>query len=234
VNSAESHRTLSYCLAALMLMAVIAAHLLKPHLYDSRAAENLASAVPDHFGDWHAIATPIAIVDPTRDKDAKASQPILYDDILMRGYENSQGAVVLLALAYGKQQRQEFKIHRPELCYIAQGFRLVRMEPIRFPILGVNQQLVSGSRMLVQSQERAEMVSYWIRIGDIYSESAWVTRSYLLKEGMKGRIRDGILVRVSQILPAAEDATQQKYQLQEEFLAELIRYSPTTANLLIG
>ncbi len=38
----------------------------------------------------------------------------------LRSYVNANGDVVMLALAYGRHQRQEIKIHRPELCYTSQ------------------------------------------------------------------------------------------------------------------
>jgi len=89
--------------------------------------------------------------------------------------------------------------------------------------------------MVVQSASRVEAVSYWIRIGDIFSENAWVTRSHLLEEGLRGHILDGILVRSSQIVANAEEDSERSYQLQEDFLSQLVRASPpAVAGLLIG
>jgi len=49
----------------------------------------------------------------------------------MRAYQNSQGQIVYLALAWGEQQRQEVKIHRPDLCYVAQGFKVWRLSGLQ-------------------------------------------------------------------------------------------------------
>jgi hypothetical protein len=78
-------------------------------------------------------------------------------------------------------------------------------------------------------------VSYWIRIGDLYSRSPWKTRSYIFSEGMHGRIVDGILVRVSQTLAGSANATPELFAVQERFLTELVRALPAkTRELLVA
>jgi EpsI family protein len=218
-----------------MLVSGVGAYFLAPRAEVNAIQPTLAEIIPQSFGEWHAIATPDQVINPTTERDAKDPFFTLYDDVLMRAYQNANGKVVLLALAYGKHQRQEFKIHRPELCYVAQGFRLLHRNPVTFPLLDRRNQPVTGSRMLVQSPGRMEIVSYWIRIGSLFSESGWTTRYYLLKQGIGGHVPDGILVRVSQIVPNAEDGAAGKYAMQEEFLSELVHASPAAAEaLLIG
>jgi len=222
-------------LGILMLMSGMGAWFLTPRVEANANPPSLAQVIPESFGDWRAVATPATVIDPSTERDAKDSFFTLYDDVLMRAYQNSSGRVVLLALAYGKHQRQEFKIHRPELCYVAQGFRLLSRNHVVFPFADRQNQPVTGSRMLVQSPARVEIVSYWIRIGSQFTENSWRTRYYLLKQGIRGHILDGILVRVSQVVPSAEDSTREKYALQEEFLSELVHASPAAAQaLLIG
>jgi len=218
-----------------MLLSGIEAFFLTPRPNVDPSRASLAQIIPDHFGDWRVIPTPDQVIDPATERDAKDPFFTLYDDVLMRAYQNADGHVVLLALAYGKHQRQEFKIHRPELCYVAQGFRLLRRDRVVFPLVDRHSQPVTGSRMLVQSPGRTEVVSYWIRIGNLFSESSWTTRYYLLKQGISGHVLDGILVRVSQIVPSADEGTSGKYALQEQFLSELVHASPAAAEaLLIG
>ena len=77
---------------------------------------------------------------------------------------------VMLALAYGVNQRQEVKIHRPELCYVSQGFKLLERSQVALSAAQAALP-VRAQRMLVQAPGRAEAVSYWIRIGDMYSTS---------------------------------------------------------------
>jgi EpsI family protein len=194
----------------------------------------LSAVVPSTFGDWHEITLASAPVDPRTQNAGETDREAPYDDVLLRGYANSRGDVVLLALAYGRHQRQEVKIHRPELCYTAQGYEVLSRSSIDVPLEGAGPP-AQGARMLVRGSDRVEAVSYWIRIGDVYSRSAWRTRSHIFAEGMQGRILDGMLVRVSQIVPGAADATSARFELQERFLADLVRAMPAKSRgLLVG
>jgi len=216
-------------LAAAMLSAVAAAFALTPHTREHAAAPPLAQLVPARFGAWHEIALAARAVDP-RTQGATNDREAPYDDVLMRAYANDRGDVVVLALAYGASQRQEVKIHRPELCYEAQGFKVLKRSPVDIPLAGAAP--AGGARMLVRGADRVEAVSYWIRIGDIYSRNPWRTRAHIFSEGIAGNVLDGMLVRVSQILPEAGGATAERYALQEEFLAELVQSLPASARTL--
>jgi EpsI family protein len=143
--------------------------------------------------------------------------------------------VVLLALAYGRNQRQEVKIHRPDVCYTAQGFQLVERSRVSLPFSGASGSAVQGMRMLVKAPGRTEAVSYWIRIGDVFTDSAWSIRYHIFKRGLAGEAVDGVLVRASQIEQGAAVAGAARYRVQEEFLAELVRALPPSGRrLLLG
>ena len=86
----------------------------------------LAQLVPRSFGEWRELDAPAAAVDPRGQRPGETDSEAPYDDVLMRSYINARGDVVMLALAYGRHQRQEIKIHRPELCYTSQGFAVLR------------------------------------------------------------------------------------------------------------
>ena len=208
-------------LATSMLIAAVTSAVLTPGIATDDEPSVLARDVPAKFGDWRQVESSRAVVDPTRDQDGNAVLSP-YSDVLMRTYRNSEGDIILLALAYGKHQRQEFKIHRPELCYFAQGFKLEALTSVVFPIEG-RRSAVVGKRMLVERPDRIEIVSYWIRIGSLYSDSAWSTRYHIFEEGLRGHIVDGILVRVSQVVVNTTQATSERYEIQERFLAELVR-----------
>jgi EpsI family protein len=152
----------------------------------------------------------------------------VYDQVLMRTYRNTKGESVMLALAWGRQQRQEVKIHRPELCYVAQGFTISTNRPFE-PIGSPGP---SGRAMVATHPRRVEPVLYWVRIGNTISSSAWNTRLYILSEGLKGRIPDGILVRTSQIVRTT-DGVARSHDLQSTFLRELVDALPTEHKALL-
>ncbi len=217
--------------ASAMLLAVLLAWWLAPTAA-AAPAPRLAQIVPTAFQDWREIKTEAALVDPTVGTGATRDPSNPYDDVLMRAYANSRGEVVLLALAYGRNQRQELKIHRPELCYLAQGFSLLSRNAVTFPS-AVSDLPVDGERMLVQSAGRVEAVSYWIRIGGMYSRSAWATRYYIFAQGLRRRNLDGILVRVSQILDTPASVSVRRYELQERFATDLVRALPLEARRML-
>jgi EpsI family protein len=195
---------------------------------------SLAAAIPTSFGDWREIKTDVAQVDPTGGgQGAERDTENPYDEVVMRTYTNSRGELIMLALAYGTNQRQEVKIHRPELCYVSQGFELVARSPVALRGAASGQP-VNAQRMLVLAPGRAEAVSYWIRIGNMYSRSPWATRYYIFKEGLKGRALDGILVRVSQVVADRSRVNDALFVRQEQFIADLTRaLSPRDRGLLI-
>jgi EpsI family protein len=207
---------------AAMLVAVAAAALMTPRVSMSLpGAVDLESTIPKSFGDWRHVPGVGSQVDLAVRRDAQDTTQQVYDQILMRTYRNSAGESVMLALAWGRQQRQEVKIHRPELCYVAQGFRLEGQRP--FEPLG--QGGPEGKTLIAASPRRIEPVIYWVRIGESVSVNAWQTRWYILSEGIAGRIPDGILVRTSQIV-RNESRVDQSLQVQKGFLSDLVAALP--------
>jgi EpsI family protein len=226
-----TRRLTSNLTAVAMLLAVAAAWWLTPQP-STDAVPRLADVVPKSFQDWVEINTQLAPVDPTGDRDGVRDTNSPYDDVLMRAYANPRGDVILLALAYGREQHQEVKIHRPDLCYVAQGFKVIKRSRVTFPNEG-DPQPATGERMLVQSIGRVEAVSYWIRIGGMYASNAWRTRFYIFRHGLGGHEPDGILVRVSQIVSTPDAALDERYRLQEQFIADLVRAMPAESRRLL-
>jgi EpsI family protein len=220
-------------LALGLVTASVTAWQLTPRVARHDVVAPLATLVPVEFAGWREVPLASDAVDPRSRLPGEVDREAPYDDVLMRGYANPRGDIVMLALAYGSHQRQEVKIHRPELCYTAQGFEVLRRTPMELPLTGVSARPARGARMLVRAADRVETVSYWIRIGDLYSRGAWKTRSHIFTEGLSGRLVDGILVRVSQVVPDAASATPQRFALQEDFLAQMVRAIPAHARELL-
>lgn len=211
---------------AVALLGIAAAGvLLRPSINAAAPDPGLEAAVPQRFGDWKMLPNPLVQASVVTKGATSTDQP--YDEIVSRTYVNSRGEMVMLAVAYGKNQRQEVKVHRPELCYPAQGFKVLTVQPTTFP--GVHSQVaggdVTGKRMVVDSRGGKEVVSYWIRIGDTYSASPWRIRWQIMQEGLQGRMTDGILVRVSKRVSSDTDAESQHHML-EGFARELALAMP--------
>ena len=212
-----------------LTLAAVVAPLLTPKLHAVDDAPDLTTTLPKAVGDWRAIETALVHVQLTT--GTSTDQP--YDQSVMRSYTDGHANVIHIAVAWGRQQRQEVKIHRPELCYPAQGFQVLKLQDTTFPIADAAGSPITGKRMITKDRSgQIEAVSYWIRIGGVYSDSAWQTRKHIFTEGLAGRIPDGVLVRVSQRVPTASNMDE-VFQRQEAFAAQLVQASePRTRDLL--
>lgn len=211
--------------AIALLSIAMAGVLLRPSVNAAVQDPHFEQAVPTAFGEWRLLPNPMVQASVSTEGATSTDQP--YDEVVSRSYVNAQGEVVMLALAYGKNQRQEVKVHRPELCYPAQGFKVLSLAPHTFE--GVQSALtgqpVNGQRMVVDARGMKEVVSYWIRIGDTYSSNPWQIRWQIIQEGLQGRMTDGILVRVSQRVPKDANVVPH-HQLMEKFAADLVAALP--------
>lgn len=212
------------------IIAATSAYWATPPLSAISNEPKLEEAVPRQFGDWSELTNPYAQVSLATGPEAELNQP--YDQTVMRTYVNSKGQQIMLALAWGRHQRQEVKVHRPELCYVAQGFKVSRLTNAKFKGIAGYGEVVKGKHMIVNASSDGEAVAYWIRIGSVYSENAVETRAHIFKEGLAGRIPDGILVRASQKIQRDSDA-EKAFPLLEAFLADLVAATPENARLLM-
>ena len=225
--------TRSTVVATTLLLFALAAVLIRPDINSSAPDPHLEASVPQSFGSWKMLPNPLQQISVATQGATSTDQP--YDEVVSRTYVNPQGDMVMLALAYGKNQRQEVKVHRPELCYPAQGFKVMSLQPVTF--IGIADSAsgknVTGQRMVVNARSSAEVVSYWIRIGDTYSSSPWQVRWQIMKEGLQGRMTDGMLVRVSQRVSPGEDPAPH-HALVESFARDLLAaVPPATRSYLV-
>ncbi|WP_017450888.1 exosortase B [Herbaspirillum rubrisubalbicans] len=206
-------------MAVAMALSVAVAGMLVPHDAQVLKDGKFSSIVPTQFGDWREVPSPFLQVDVGLDDGTgrNADQP--YDDVLGRTYVNSRGQMVMLALAYAKEQTQDVKIHLPEVCYVAQGFKLSDEQRVALSV-GTSDTPVMGSRFIASHSNRLEAVSYWVRIGDGFPDGGLAARWKIFKDGMGGRISDGILVRASSLMPDLSNEAD-AFALQQGFLKDL-------------
>jgi EpsI family protein len=223
-------------LAVLVVLAAAsyAATALTPRREPGRDTPRLVALIPERFGGWAAEPTevlPVLLV-PDVLADAEASQSASYDDVLMRTYRRADGARVMVAFAYGRRQTQEIKIHRPELCYYAQGFVVSALGPRRVQLDPAR--AVESRALLTVNRARTEIVTYWIRVGERVANDAWDIRWTIFRDGLDGQVPDGLLVRASSLTETRAGA-EHELALQHEFLADLYGALPAvTQRFLAG
>lgn len=202
-----------------MALAAMLAWAMVPRVSMTQPAPDLEIIIPKQFGDWRLVEAGLLQMDLTP-RIADGDEPRLnqpYDQTLMRTYRNSQGDTVMLAVAYGREQRQELKIHRPELCYTSQGFKVLSRRPVQ---LAFADGAIPAVRLITSNGRRLEPVTYWMRLGNSFATDAWQSRLRIMKEGLLRRVPDGVLVRVSTAAPLMAESVSEDFRLQQEFLRD--------------
>ncbi len=170
--------------------------------------------IPAEFGGWVTYERPfLNVVDP----ELQESVDAIYNETLIRTYVNkAEQTAIMLSLAYGIDQRDSMQVHKPEICYPAQGFVLRDQRRNSFQF---NDRLIPIKQLDTQRRNRREFVTYWILVGDQLAKSNTDGKLIKLKYGFKGVIPDGLLFRVSSVGMNAN----QHYTMQQSFLEELLR-----------
>jgi EpsI family protein len=179
---------------------------------DARADFSLDAMIPKSFAGW---TVDTSVVPLTPDPTQKELIAALYDQTLSRTYVNAQGQRVMLSIAYGGDQSKQLQLHLPEVCYVAQGFDMVKD---RRDELATGFGKVPVKRLVARQNARNEPITYWITIGDKAVESGLDQKMQRFMYGLSGRIPDGMLVRVSTI--EADEANA--WKVQDRFVNQLL------------
>lgn len=226
------HRRASVTMLVGMLLAPALAWALTPRLAADAGSESLAVSVPLQFGEWTALPDAALQTGLSTTEEGGTSQDQPYDDVLMRTYVNRVGDQVMLAIAYAHSQRQDVKLHLPEVCYPAQGFKVLALAPAALP-LGAGGASLPGKHMLAGGNDRLEAVTYWTRISDGYPQGGFAMRIKIFRDGLQGKVSDGVLVRSSMLVPGSAGAAH-AYMIQEGFLRQLVAASNVRGKALVA
>lgn len=215
-----AHRPVAVILAAvLMLSGAVGGEMLKPREQLAKLKPHLAlqALVPAEFAGWRELkaVTPV-LPDPT----VQAVLDATYSQTLARTYVNAQGEHVMLTIAYGSDQNSEATAaHRPEFCYTGAGFRIKGIGTHEVA-LGDHQLTV---RQLIGTRDRrVEPISYWVTLDEQATLPGLGRKLAQIRYGLKGKIADGMLVRVSTVGQEAGAA----YALHDQFIRELRDHVP--------
>ncbi|WP_158622971.1 exosortase-associated protein EpsI, B-type [Aquabacterium soli] len=202
--------------AAVMVAGAAASMALKPTRMtaDDRPPLRVEALLPSSFGDWQtdqhtAVVTP----DPT----LSAKLDALYSETFNRTYVNSKGQRIMLSIAYGRNQNsQSTAAHRPEFCYVAQGFNIKHegFSTLNLP----GHQPLKVARLLADLDNRIEPITYWVTLDDKAIMPGVERKLTQLQYGLRGLIADGMLVRVSSLVNSRQ---QLDYSLHDQFLADM-------------
>lgn len=185
----------------------------------------IAAGLPEVVGMWRHVPlqhVPVDLTVATAGGPRRNDRP--YDEVVARNYVAPGRRPVMLAIAYAAQQRQEVKIHRPDLCYPAQGWRVLERDRRLLHGLRDPGGPIETGHLLTKRGAQQEVVVYVMRTADSYALSLWSGRLAILGSGLQGEVPDGALLRVSQRLDATEDPAAARAEL-ERFLQDLVRHT---------
>jgi EpsI family protein len=199
-----------------ILSAAVAAEAMTPRtlMAQSTASMNLETLIPKEFGQWKPVPDVRVVEPPGSDYLARE----IYNQELARGFVDEDGHVVMLLIAYGVSQSDRLQLHRPEICYAANGFRVSRP-------FGASLSFLPGhppirlTRLVAQREGRLEPVTYWMRIGNDVATGVVERQILKVKYGLHGLIPDGALVRISTVGTPEETA----FEIQDRFIRDLLK-----------
>jgi EpsI family protein len=163
------------------------------------APPQLLRIVPREFAGWRELATPATVVSAQTQEMLQS----IYNEILARVYAAADGYQVMLSIAYGGDQRGTLRAHKPEVCYPAQGFKLLDSADT---VLATEHGPIAARKLRTVLGPRNEPVMYWFAYAGRTSASAVERRLQSLRLTLTGQVPDGLLFRVSSIDADAERA----------------------------
>lgn len=201
---------------AMMLSAVATAEYLRPTAYwaDHQGEPKYASIVPTEFGNWQEMPYGAqAVIDPVQENNLRR----IYSQTFARAYlHKPTGRVIMLSIAYGRDQSNDTQLHTPDMCYPSQGFKVIERStsdiPTRFgPIPAVRLVTTMGDA-------RQEPLTYFVRVGEGLTHGSKDRNIERIRLAIKGFKTDGMLYRVSEIT-RRDDA----FELQNQFIQDFMQ-----------
>lgn len=209
---------MKYLKSILLFVAMIGSVALADHMKpdtlmsELRPHPKLEDLIPTEFAGWRLDPnTTTLVVDATLQRTLTE----IYSETLSRTYVNAQGDRIMLSIAYGANQSRDLQLHRPEVCYSAQGFQVkgISSKPLTLP----NSDVIQSKTLVAKNGPRIEPITYWMRVGDKVVTTGIDQMLTRYNYGLRGYIPDGLLVRVSNI-----DSDEAKsLDLHKKFITQL-------------
>lgn len=199
---------------SVLVLSLFLGDYLKPTLQpkDPKDRVNFEELIPKEFGEWRVIEGQLMVI---ADPEVEGVLNRIYSQTVSRTYVDAQGNRVMLSLAYGESQSDSMQIHKPEVCYPAQGFVVLENKK---SYLNTGFNLVPVRKLTTTLGNRKEFVLYWILVGDQVVGGGLERKIQQLSYGLKGVIPAGLLFRVSLI----GDDEVIAFSEQERFVLDLL------------
>jgi EpsI family protein len=158
----------------------------RSQLLDRRMLDPL---VPEKIGPWTASHYEPVVIPRGEEPEGK-----IYDSVITRYYVSDTALPVMLLIAYGSAQTGETLLHRPEVCYVAAGFRMRSWPNV---VLQTADKKIDARVLTASAPGRTDQILYWTRVGGEFPTTVTEQRWSTLQQTLTGSIPDGVLVRIS-------------------------------------
>jgi EpsI family protein len=212
-----------WCFAMLTVSVLAAWARPRPRRVSAQDQVRLEQLFPQRFGDWQMDAVSSALVRP-----AKEHAYQMYDQVLERTYINAAAQRVMLSVVFGSEQSSSLQLHRPEVCYRANGFEVRGITASMAQAVGRTWPV---TRLVASMPDRPEPVTYWTILGGEVVQDAQSFRWRQWRFAAQREVMDGILVRVSSI----ETPSPAAFALHDAFIRQMVAaIAPAQRGKVIG
>lgn len=150
---------------------------------------NLDGIIPKQVGEW-TIGNIDNLLTPQPSSYARS----IYEKIAIKHYLSDTSRPITLVLAYGRAQSYSSQLHRPEVCYPASGFKIVKKQD--FDLL-ISEQTLKATYLHATRGARQDGILFWTRIGNNFPTSLTQQRLEIARAAFERRQQDGIVFRLS-------------------------------------
>lgn len=213
---------------AIMLGSVAMAELLKPRKYwaDVIGDPHYETLIPRQFGDWRELPhANRVVVNPVQEENLMR----LYSETFARTFVHKPtGRLIMLSIAYGRDQSNDTQLHTPEACYPSQGFKVEnRTEHSVNSDFGP---IASVQLMTTMGPQRTEPLTFFVRVGDGVARGSRDRNLARIRMALQGYRVDGMLFRVSEVTKRSN-----AFELQDLFIHDLLNaVGPDGRRRIIG
>lgn len=170
----------------------------------------LAQLAPNRFAGWTGSTEEAEMVLPSSDE--REGSP--YDAQLARVYRRPGAHDVLMVVAVTQRQSGSLRVHQPEVCYPAAGYRITAMREVMLDL----ERRVAARFLTAECEGRIEQILYWIRIGAEFATSASRAQWLIMQGALEGTVPDGMLARFSVVGADPDMALTQLMQFTTELV----------------
>ncbi|NWF52783.1 MAG: EpsI family protein [Nitrospirae bacterium] len=177
-------------------------------------------SIPEEVGEWQMVS---------EKTDMNPSTSEFLNDVLFRTYQRGDGKTIMLAIAYGADQKQNFSIHVPEGCYRAAGFDVTSMGVVNYPDIPY----LELKRLLIMDREKAEPMQYWVVLNGKVITNHFERKIKQVYYSLFNVQAGGVLVRVSSLSDSKD--YQRDYEMQRSFILSMYKtLNPELRRLIFG